>query len=112
IVRAPLAYKARPLNGIWATAPFLHNGSVPNLYQLLAPIEQRDRTFYTGNKAFDPVHVGFQTDSFPGGFELRTDKTGNSNKGHEFTDQKRTGVIGPLLTEEQRWQLIEYLKTL
>lgn len=111
-VRAPLAYKARPLNGIWATAPFLHNGSVPNLYQLLAPIEQRDRTFYTGNKSFDPVHVGFQTDSFPGGFEFRTDKTGNSNKGHEFTDQKRTGVIGPLLSEEQRWQLIEYLKTL
>ncbi len=48
------AYKARPLNGIWATAPFLHNGSVPNLYQLLLPDNQRVKTFFVGSHEFDP----------------------------------------------------------
>jgi hypothetical protein len=60
-------YRARPLDGIWATAPYLHNGSVPNLYQLLLPAEQRITTFKVGSDQFDPVKVGFVTDQ---GFEF------------------------------------------
>ncbi|NJL16003.1 MAG: hypothetical protein HC938_01190 [Nitrospira sp.] len=41
-------YKARPLNGIWATPPFLHNGSVPHIYALLSPVEERPKTFCLG----------------------------------------------------------------
>ena len=83
-VRAPLAYKARPLDGIWATAPYLHNGAVPNLYQLLSPVAERDTMFYLGSKEFDPDNVGFVTDPISGGFELDTSLSGNSNEGHEF----------------------------
>ena len=55
-----LAYKARPLNGIWATPPYLHNSSVPNLYELLLPAEQRSKQFYLGRKSYDPVRVGYE----------------------------------------------------
>ena len=57
--RALLAYKARPLNGIWSGAPYLHNGSVPNLYELLLPAAQRSDTFYIGSWEYDPVRVGY-----------------------------------------------------
>ncbi len=60
--RALLAYRARPLNGIWATAPFLHNGSVPSLYELLLPASQRSKVFYVGNWEFNPETVGFESD--------------------------------------------------
>ncbi len=112
IVLAPLGYKARPLNGVWATPPFLHNGSVPSIYQLLIPVNQRDKTFFLGNKEFDPVHLGYATESFEGGFKLDTSKKGNYNTGHEFSDNKGPGVIGPELSEEERMALIEYLKTI
>ncbi|NET07609.1 MAG: cytochrome c [Symploca sp. SIO2B6] len=112
-IRSPLAYKARPLNGIWATAPFLHNGSVPNLYEMLLPAEQRSQKFYLGTKEFDPKYVGFQKDKIPGGFLLDTAITGNSNAGHQFKgDGTGEGVIGPELSEDERWALVEYLKTL
>lgn len=112
-VQAPLAYKARPLAGIWATPPFLHNGSVPNLYQLLLPAAQRDKTFYTGSREFDPKYVGYSTAPFEGGFEFRTTDVGNSNAGHEFRNAPPgNGVIGPELTDDERWAIIEYLKTL
>jgi mono/diheme cytochrome c family protein len=112
-VQAPLAYKARPLAGIWATPPFLHNGSVPNLYQLLLPAAQRDKTFYTGSREFDPKYVGYSTAPFEGGFEFRTTDAGNSNAGHEFRNAPPgNGVIGPELTDDERWAIIEYLKTL
>jgi cytochrome c5 len=111
--RAPEAYRARPLNGIWATPPYLHNGSVPNLYQLLSPAERRDAAFFTGSRQFDPKNVGFGTDSFEGAFRFDTSIPGNSNRGHEFRNAiKGGGVIGPELTEIERWELIEYLKTL
>ncbi|HEV7904298.1 MAG TPA: di-heme-cytochrome C peroxidase [Pyrinomonadaceae bacterium] len=111
-IRAPLGYRARNMDGIWATAPYLHNNSVPNLYQLLLPADKRDARFFVGNLEYDPKAVGFQTGSFPGGFELRTNITGNSNAGHEFRDGARVkGVIGPLLTDDERWAIIEYLKT-
>jgi len=48
-IQAKRAYKARPLNGIWATAPFLHNGSVPNLYSLLLPAAERPKKFCLGH---------------------------------------------------------------
>lgn len=113
LARAPLAYKARPLNGIWATAPFLHNGSVPNLYEMLVPASERTKEFYLGSKEFDPKAVGFQTDKISGGFLLDTSLAGNFNSGHEFRgDGTGAGVVGPQLSEEQRQALVEYLKTL
>lgn len=94
-------YKAGPLWGIWATAPYLHNGSVPNLYQLLLPADQRLKKFWVGSREFDAVNVGF--DYTTGTFELDTTIKGNSNGGHEY---------GTQMTDEQRRQLIDYLKTL
>jgi hypothetical protein len=97
-------YRARPLNGFWATAPYLHNGSVPDMVELLKPAAQRPATFYVGNWEFDPEHLGFEWSSpFPNAFLFDTSGTGNSNAGHEFGTQ--------LSAEDQR-ALIEYLKTL
>ncbi len=48
------AYKARPLDGIWATAPYLHNGSVPTLADLLKAPDERPKTFRVGSREFDP----------------------------------------------------------
>ena len=84
--RAPLAYNARPLNGIWATPPYLHNGSVPNLYLLLSPAGERPAKFYLGSREFDPVHVGYSFEKFPGAFAFDTAIRGNHNTGHEFDD--------------------------
>jgi mono/diheme cytochrome c family protein len=106
-------YKGRPLNGIWATAPYLHNGSVPNLYELLLPVEQRSKTFTLGSREYDPVRVGYamdqpkQADGYTP-FTFDTSIKGNWNKGHEFL----TTQDGTLFTEEQRMQLVEYMKTL
>ncbi len=112
MIRAPLAYRARNMDGIWATAPYLHNNSVPNLYQLLLPAAERDKRFYIGNLQYDPKVLGFDTAKSADAFELRTSITGNSNAGHEFRDGPRgKGIIGPLLTDEERWAIIEYLKT-
>lgn len=104
-------YKARPLNGVWATAPFGHNGSVPNLYQWLLPEEQRVNSFFVGSREFDPKRVGYRTDEESGSFQFQTQSTdgvdipGNSNSGH-------SGPGHTDFTDEERWQLIEYLKTL
>lgn len=103
-----LAYRARSLEGIWATAPYLHNGSVQNLYQLLLPAAQRKQQFYVGSRAFDPYHVGFR-DHPKKSAEicevtlLDTSLPGNSNQGHEY---------GTWMTHQQRLDLIEFLKTL
>ncbi|MCB1739187.1 MAG: hypothetical protein KDK91_02375 [Gammaproteobacteria bacterium] len=160
-VQAGKGYKARPLNGVWATAPFLHNGSVPTLYDLLSPpaahsdpdtgneppgdITARFRPTLVrlGNLDFDPVNVGLaqprdiqawtreararlhegETYDADGYFILDTRIAGNSNRGHEFSARYRpelgtqpglqpSGVIGPLLSHEQRLDIIEFLKTL
>ncbi len=112
-VLRPLAYRARPLNGIWSTPPFLHNGSVPNLYELLSPFTERSKEFYTGSKEFDPIFVGYQTTPFKGGFLMDTTLQGNGNSGHIFDDlPKGDGVIGPKLSKKERWALVEYLKSL
>ena len=111
--QAPLAYRARPLDGVWATAPYLHNGSVPTLYQMLLPAGRRDTTFYTGSRQFDPKAVGFETAPFRGGFRFDATIPGNGNGGHSFGGVPGApGVIGPELTDTQRWELVEYLKTL
>jgi hypothetical protein len=112
-VRAPFGYKVRPLNGIWATPPYLHNGSVPNLYALLSPVSERPKTFYLGNRDYDPVNVGYRTDDLAGGFKFDTTIRGNYNTGHEFNDDKTNkGVIGRTLKPDERRALVEYLKTL
>lgn len=112
-VREKVAYKARPLAGVWATAPFLHNGSVPTLYQLLSPQDERSTTFYKGTFEYDPRHLGYRTEAFTNGFLFDTRITGNHNSGHEFRAGKRgRGVIGRLLLPEERWALLEYLKVL
>jgi hypothetical protein len=105
-------YKAAPRDGVWATPPFLHNGSVPNLYEMLIPAKERTKKFYVGRE-FDPVRVGLDTSGKSGTFLMDTSLRGNSNAGHSFEDAPRgNGVIGPMFTEEQRWALVEYLKSI
>ena len=107
--RALLAYKARPLNGVWSSAPFLHNGSVANLYELMLPAAERSDTFYIGSWEYDPVKVGYVDSPAPGAFMVDTSLPGNSNAGHEYG----AGADGlPVLTDEEIWALVEYLKTL
>jgi len=111
-IQAPLAYKARPLDGIWSTPPYLHNGSVPSLYALLSPVAERPRTFFLGSREYDPVNVGYSEAPFEGGFEVDTSMPGNLNTGHEFNDGTGTGIIGRRLQPDERRALVEYLKTI
>lgn len=96
--RTLAAYRARPLNGIWATAPYLHNGSVPSLYELFMPSCSDDEIasgkicrpnrFTVGTRELDPIKVGFvQRDpaAYPDLFVFDTRLPGNANKGHEYT---------------------------
>ena len=90
----------------------MHNGSVPNLYEMLMPAKERTKKFCIGRE-FDPVKVGIDTTCKTGMFEYDTAVRGNSNAGHSFEEAPRgNGVIGPLLTDEQRWALVEYLKSI
>ncbi|MHC2331176.1 di-heme-cytochrome C peroxidase [Bradyrhizobium sp. USDA 4454] len=112
-IQAPLAYKVRPLNGIWATPPYLHNGSVPTIYALLSPVKERPAIVYLGGREYDPKNLGYVSDDkIKNVFALDTTKRGNSNAGHEFSNEKGTGVIGPRLEEGERRALIEFIKTL
>lgn len=105
-------YKAGPRDGIWATPPYLHNSSVPSLYDLLSPASERPQTFYVGRE-FDPIRVGIDTSGASGADLFDTRLIGNSNAGHSFEDGPRAnGVIGRLLSEDERWALIEYLKSI
>jgi hypothetical protein len=114
--RAPLGYPARPLRGYWATSPYLHNGSVPNMYQLLSPVEERDKVFYLGNTEYDPQLMGYSTAQQSGLFKFDIRISGNANRGHEFRDLKNgespEGVIGPYLKPNERLAIIEYLKVI
>jgi hypothetical protein len=98
-------YAARPLYGIWAAAPYLHNGSVPTLYDLLLPPEQRPRTFALGGREYDPVKLGFAVTTACSQQDCLVDttRTGNGNGGH---------LWGTDLTEPDRMALLEYLKTI
>ena len=125
-----LHYRARPLNGVWATAPYLHNGSVPSLWWMLMPAAKRPKQFCMGFRDFDPEQVGFrvEADEVPNCKKGETlfsatppgsPVDGNSNLGHsleappgEGPHEHKKGVIGRLLSDEERKDLIEYLKTL
>lgn len=104
-------YKAGPLAGIFATAPFLHNGSVPTLEALLLPPDQRPLSFAVGDVLFDPTKVGLG-DAVEGGRWSRfsvtdaegRDIAGNSNAGHAYP--------GTPLTAVERAALLTYLKGL
>jgi mono/diheme cytochrome c family protein len=98
-----LTYKARPLNGIAFTAPYLHNGSVASMYELLLPPAERLKSFHVGNRKFDPVNLGYSTDCTSDSVLLDTTQVGNSNAGH---------TSGTDLSHDDRMDLIEYLKTL
>ena len=97
------------LHGIWATAPYLHNGSVPNLWELLLPPEQRSPSFMVGSRKYDAEKVGYVTTESP--FKDGTlvvgagAQPGNSNAGHEYPKDKD-------LTDDERKALLEYLKQL
>lgn len=99
-------YKARPLNGIWATGPYLHNGSVPTLTELLKKDTERVKEFYVGSWVLDTINVGITSVAEEGGVKhylFKTDLIGNSNSGHNF---------GTKLTADQKKQVVEYIKTL
>ena len=131
-LQAGAGYRARPLNGVWATGPYLHNGSVPTLMDLLSPVKDRPKLVQLGGTQFDPVNVGVSqnpklnmkagvTYARNGLFILDTSLSGNHNTGHEFSsaynpkkkyDEQAQGVIGPELSVDERKAIIEYLKTL
>lgn len=97
-------YAARSLAGIWSTAPYFHNGSVPTLWHVLSPQTNRPRKFSVGSSRYDPEKVGFVfevSDSSP--FLFDTTVSGNSNSGHEF---------GTGLSDTEKSSLIEFLKSL
>lgn len=117
VVEPKVGYQAPPLDGIWATAPYLHNGSVPTLYQVLNSAE-RPRMFRrppsTDFEHYDTTRVGWKAEplgeapsaspsKFEAGFLFDSDRFGLGNGGHTFGDK---------LSEEERMDLIEYLKTL
>jgi mono/diheme cytochrome c family protein len=102
------AYEARVLYGIWAAAPYLHNGSVPNLWALLQKPEDRPKSFQLGSNKFDPKNVGLDTNASPFGYTYTAESCdnindGNSNCGH---------VWGTKLSDEDKWALVEYMKQL
>lgn len=112
-IRAPLGYKARTLDAIWASPPYLHNGSVPNVYELLSPASERSAQFWTGSSDYDPVRLGYVTaKSNENRFLFDATLPGNLNSGHEFDDASRAGVIGRKLTPQERFAIIEYLKVM
>jgi hypothetical protein len=101
------AYESRVLRGIWATAPYLHNGSVASLAELLKPAAQRQASFAVGPK-YDIVDVGMAADQTAFALPRQTTgcealDSGNSRCGHEF---------GTTLSDAQKKALLEYLKTL
>jgi mono/diheme cytochrome c family protein len=107
LVEAPLTgYVAQFLDGIWLRAPYLHNGSVPSLADLLTPPARRSQVFWRGYDVYDPVRVGFVVQGEAAeraGTVFDTRLRGNGNQGHDF---------GTALPAAQRSALLEYLKTL
>ncbi|MDJ0578509.1 c-type cytochrome [Crocosphaera sp.] len=99
-------YIAVSLDGIWLRAPYLHNGSVPYLRDLLEVPEKRTKVFYRGYDVYNPDKVGFVSEGTTAeteGFKYDTTLDGNSNKGH---------LYGTELSSEEKQALVEYLKTL
>ena len=99
-VRSTGKYFAATLNGVWARSPYLHNGSVRTMKELLTEPTQRAKTFRRGSRVFDETEMGY-TDA--GVYLFNTATTGNSNSGHDY---------GTKLSLDEKRDLIEYLKTL
>jgi mono/diheme cytochrome c family protein len=101
----PTGYIAAFLDGIWLRAPYLHNGSVPTLRDLLMPVPARPKLFYRGYDVYDPVNVGFVTqgpEAMREGTVYDVTRRSCGNQGHEY---------GVDLPAAQKDALIEYLKT-
>ena len=101
------SYELRVMQGIWAAAPYLHNGSVPTLAELLKPASERVKAFRIG-PAYDTVNIGLAVEQTQFNYTLTTTDcsdpgSGNSRCGHEF---------GTQLSEQEKKALLEYLKTL
>lgn len=100
-------YANQLLDGVWARAPYLHNGSVPTLRDLLRPPGERPKTFRRGSDVYNWADLGFDsTTAREGGrtyFEFDTTLPGNGNGGH---------LYGVDLPAEAKDELLEYLKTL
>jgi hypothetical protein len=101
------AYEARVMQGIWAAAPYLHNGSVPTLADLLKPTDERPREFKIG-PAYDRDNIGLAVEQPQSNFTLKTTDctdldSGNSRCGHGF---------GTELSPDEKRALLEYLKSL
>ncbi len=98
-------YANQPLDGIWARAPYLHNGSVPTLRDLLEPPQSRPKVFYRGYDVFDPARVGFRHDVAEEKgrryFRFDTSLPGNGNGGHEY---------GTRLSDADKKAIVEYMK--
>ena len=107
LVEAPLdGYNPPFLDGLWLRAPYLHNGSVPTLRDLLLPPEKRPKVFWRGYDLYDPVNVGFVSQGAEAqriGTKHETSARAGSSQGHAF---------GTALTQGEKDALIEYLKTL
>src|SRR4029434_7959148 len=101
----PSGYIAAFLDGIWLRAPYLHNGSVPTLRDLLKPAAERPKVFHRGYDVYDPVDVGFMTQGKEAervGTKYNVSERSNGNQGHEY---------GSKLTAKEKDDLIEYLTT-
>lgn len=98
--RLSKGYANQPLDGIWARSPYLHNGSIPTLNDLLLESNKRPPVFYTGGEKFDTINVGIESYK---GFRFDTNIEGNNNKGHTY---------GTTLSKNEKAALLEYLKTL
>lgn len=109
----PAGYIAPPLDGIWASAPYFHNGSVPTLWHIMNPGE-RPTVWKRSEDGYDETRVGLEVEEFEklpasirGADELRTyfnaARFGKSNQGHTFPDQ---------LSSDEKTSVLEYLKTL
>ncbi len=104
--RSTHGYVSVPLDAIWTRAPYLHNGSVPTLRDLLRAPQDRPKVFYRGYNVFEPKDVGFVSqgpEAQRNGFRYETAQPGNSNQGH---------LSGTQLSDRDKDALLEYLKTL
>lgn len=105
-LRKTNGYLSVSLDGLWLRAPYLHNGSVPSLQDLLEKPENRTKVFYRGYDVYDPKKVGFVSEGVEAervGFKYDTTVTANSNQGH---------LYGTDLSGDNKKALVEYLKTL
>lgn len=107
--RKTFGYANMPLDGLWLRAPYLHNGSVPTVRELLEPSTGRTKVFYRGYDVYDPVNVGFVSNVAKEGkkryFRFDTDAPGNGNVGHEGRP------FGTELAPADKDALVEFLKT-